>query len=80
MTISFLEKIREIERKMGKDWLQQFEGLTTKEEIIKAANQNGIELSDNLAQEGLNLLQANENDELGEEELSAVAGGKIVFH
>jgi len=26
------------------------------------------------------MLQANENNELSEEELSAVAGGKIVFH
>jgi len=54
--------------------------LSTKEELIKVAGENGVELSDDMAQEGLKLLQANEKDELSEEELSAVAGGKIVFH
>ena len=80
MTKPFFEKIREIESKMGKDWVQQFEGLSTKEELIKVAGENGVELSDDMAQEGLKLIQANEKDELSEEELSAVAGGKIVFH
>jgi len=80
MTKAFLEKIREIESKMGNDWLKQFEGFSTKEELIKVANENGVALSNELAQEGLNLLRANEKDELSEEELSAVAGGKIFFH
>ena len=80
MTKALLEKIREIESKMGKDWIQKFEGLSTKEELIETAQKNGIVLTPELAQEGLAMLQANENNELSEEELSAVAGGKIVFH
>ncbi len=80
MTKELLEKIREIETKLGKDWVQHFEGITTKEELIETAKENGIELSPVLAEEGLKLIEANEKDELSEEELSAVAGGKIVFH
>ena len=80
MTKELLEKIREIESKMGKGWIQKFETLSTKEELIETAQKNGIELTPELAQEGLTMLQANENNELSEKELSAVAGGKIVFH
>ena len=80
MTKALLEKIKEIESKMGKDWIQKFENLSTKELLIETAQKNGIELTPELAQEGLTMLRANENDELSEEELTAVAGGKIVFH
>ena len=80
MTKELLEKIREIESKLGKDWVQQFENLSTKEALIATAQKNGIELTPEVAQEGLALIQANEKKELSEEELSAVAGGKIVFH
>ncbi|MDN5360354.1 MAG: hypothetical protein PWQ84_1417 [Thermotogaceae bacterium] len=37
MTKELLEKIREIESKMGKDWIQKFEKLSTKEELIETA-------------------------------------------
>ena len=80
MTKALLEKIREIESKMGRDWIQKFEELSTKEELMVTAQKNGIELTPELAQEGLAMIRANEKDELSEEELSAVAGGKIVFH
>ena len=80
MTKALLEKIREIEEKMGKDWIQIFENLSTKEEIMEQAKKNGVELTPALAEEGLQLIRANEKDELSEQELSAVAGGKIVFH
>jgi len=80
MTKELLEKIREIESKMGKDWVQQFKEVSTKEELIEKAKQNNIKLTPALAEEGLKLIEANEKDELSEEELSAVAGGKIVFH
>ncbi|HPF16198.1 MAG TPA: hypothetical protein P5107_05350 [Thermotogota bacterium] len=77
MTKELLEKIREIETKMGKVWAQQFEGITKTEELIKKAKENGIELTPDLAEEGLKIIEANEKNELSEEELSAVAGGKI---
>lgn len=80
MTKELIEKIREMETKVGKDWVQQFEGLTTKEELIKKAKENGVILSTDLADEGLKLIEASEKDELSEEELTAVAGGKIFFH
>ena len=80
MTKALLEKIREIEEKVGKDWIEIFENLSTEAEIIEQAKKNGVELTQALAKEGLQLIQANQKDELSESELSAVAGGKIVFH
>lgn len=80
MTKELLEKIRKLETKLGKEWVQLFEGVSTKDELRETAKKNGIELSSAMAEEGLKLIEANENGELSEEELSAVAGGKIVFH
>jgi hypothetical protein len=79
MTKALLEKIREFEVKAGKDWMKEFEGLKTTEEIVGKVSSFDIAFDQELAEEALKLIQAGAED-LTEEELAALAGGKIVIH
>lgn len=75
MTKALLEKIKEIEEKLGQGWMKKLEGLKTVEELKKKANELEIELTEEQATEALSLL-INETEELSEKELTAIAGGK----
>jgi len=74
MTKELLEKIKEIEGKLGTSWMKELEGLKTVEELKKKATEFGIELTDEQAVEALKLL-SDDAKELSEEELFAVTGG-----
>ncbi|HPF16679.1 MAG TPA: hypothetical protein P5107_06825 [Thermotogota bacterium] len=78
MTKELHEKLKQFEEKAGTDWLNKLEGITTTEQLIKVGTVYGITLSQIQAQEGLELLKTDGN-KLSEEELSAVAGGKLYF-
>jgi hypothetical protein len=75
MTKALLEKIKEMEEKLGKGWMQQLEGINTKEELVKKASALGIELREEQATEAMAFLTNDTDEELSEAELSAVAGG-----
>jgi hypothetical protein len=79
MTKELLEKIKEIEEKLGQEWMKELESLKTVEELKKKATELKIELTEEQAMEALKLL-SDETEELNEEELAAVAGGKRVTH
>ena len=78
MTKELHEKLKQFEEKAGSDWFNQLNGITTTEQLIKAGSEYGITLSEVQAQEGLNLLKT-DGKELSEEDLSAIAGGKLYF-
>ncbi len=75
MTKELLEKIKEIEEKLGQGWMKELEGIASVEELQKKAADYGIELSNTNTEEALELMKDNGSEELSEEELSAVAGG-----
>lgn len=75
MTKALFEKIKEIEEKQGQGWMKELEDLKTAEEIKKKATELGIELTEDQAVEAFKLLN-DEVEELSEEELLAVSGGK----
>ena len=75
MTKELLEKIKEIEEKLGQGWMKELEEITSVEALQKSMADRGIELTETLAEEAFNLLMNDEGEELSEEELSAVAGG-----
>ena len=74
MTKELHEKLKQFEEKAGSDWLNQLNGITTTEQLIKAGTEYGITLSEVQALEGLDLLKT-DGKELSEEDLSAIAGG-----
>ena len=74
MTKALLEKIKEMEERVGQGWMKELEGLKTVEELKKKATELEIELTEEQATEALKLLN-DEAEELSEEELSVVAGG-----
>jgi len=78
MTKELLTKIKEIEEKLGQDWMNKLDDLKTAEELKKKAAELDIKLSDELAEEALKLLNDGAN-ELSEEELSTIAGGPKYF-
>ena len=78
MTKELHEKLKQFEEKAESDWFNQLNGITTTEQLIKAGSEYGITLSEVQAQEGLNLLKT-DGKELSEEDLSAIAGGKLYF-
>ena len=78
MTKELLEKMKEIESKAGKGWLKAFEDLETSQEVIEKAAEYNVTLSKELGEESLKLLNSDNFEELSEEELSTVAGGKII--
>jgi len=75
MTKELHEKLKQFEEKAGADWFNKLDGITTTEQLIKEGTEYGITLSEEQAQEGLDLLKT-DGKELSEEELSAIAGGK----
>jgi len=74
LTKELLEKIKEIEVKLGQGWMKELEGISTVKELKKKAADYQMELTDEIAAEALKLLKSDESEELSGEELSAVAG------
>jgi len=75
MTKALMETVKQIEEKVGKDWINQLSEIKTTEQLQKQAEKWGVELSDEMAAEALKLLSSDEVGELSEDELAAVAGG-----
>jgi len=75
MTKVLMDTVKQIEEKVGKDWINQVSEIKTTEQLQKQAEKWGVELSDELAAEALRLLSSDQVGELSEEELAAVAGG-----
>ena len=75
MTKALMETVKQIEDKVGKDWINQISEIRTTEVLKKQAEEWGVELSDELAAEALRLLTSEQVGELSEEELTAAAGG-----
>jgi hypothetical protein len=74
MTKELLEKIRELERKTGKSWLETLRNAKCEEELKESAKTHGIVLTSDEAVAGLRLLRA-ETQVLSDLELSGIAGG-----
>lgn len=79
MTKELMLKIREIEEKVGKNWIEEFRDVNSREELTEKAGKYGIELTPEMAEEGIALLNGNASAELSEDELSGIAGGKLYF-
>ncbi|MFP4460845.1 MAG: hypothetical protein ACLFQE_01475 [Thermotogota bacterium] len=75
MTKALMETVKQIEDKVGKDWINQVSEIKTTEELQKQAEKWGVELSDEMALEALSLLSSEQVGEMSEEELKAAAGG-----
>ena len=74
MTKELLGKIKEMEEKMGPEWVKELEGIKTTEALKMKATELKISLTDEMATQALALLN-DEAEELSEEELAIVAGG-----
>ena len=74
MTKELLGKIKEMEEKLGPEWVKELEGLKTTEALKMKATELKISLTDEMATQALALLN-DEAEELSEEELAIVAGG-----
>lgn len=77
MTKSLFEKLKTLEEKAGPKWIHQLEGIETSKALQDKALQWGITLTDEEAEEGMVLLEKNENQELTDQELVEITGGKI---
>jgi hypothetical protein len=74
MNKELLAKIRELERKTGKSWLETLRNVKCEEELKESAKTYGIDLTSDEAVAGLRLLRA-ETQVLSDSELSGIAGG-----
>ncbi len=75
MTKALIDTVKQIENKVGKDWIIQVSQIRTIEELKKQAGEWGVDLSDELADEALSLLSSDPVGEMSEDELAAIAGG-----
>ena len=75
MTKALMDTVKQIENKVGKDWINQVSQIRTTEELKKQAGEWGVDLSDELADEALRLLSSDSVGEMSEDELAAIAGG-----
>lgn len=73
MTKELMQKLKEIEQKIGKNWMEVLDNVDSPDKLIKIAESHQIELSKELAEEGYSKLF--EENELSEEELANIAGG-----
>lgn len=80
MTRNLLEKIRALEEKTGKSWMESVVSIQSTEELMKKAEQWGVPLTEEEAEEGFTLLQTHDIEELTEEEMANIAAGAIKFH
>ena len=58
MTKALIDTVKQIENKVGKDWIIQVSQIRTIEELKKQAGEWGVDLSDELADEALSLLSS----------------------
>ncbi len=72
MTDALLEKMTEIEKKAGKDWVMEFQNADSPRAIILLAGKYGITVPEEVAEEALGLLS---ETELSDEELMTISGG-----
>lgn len=75
MTKALMDTVKQIEEKVGKDWINQVSEINSTEELKKQAEEWGVELSDDMATEALRILSSDQVGELSEDELARVAGG-----
>ena len=75
MTKALMDTVKQIENKVGKDWINQVSQIRTIEELKKQAGEWGVDLSDELADEALRLLSSDSVGDMSEDELAAIAGG-----
>ncbi|HPF16199.1 MAG TPA: hypothetical protein P5107_05345 [Thermotogota bacterium] len=76
MTRELLEKIRIVEKSVGKDWIKELETCESIEELQNQVEQWRVVLTDEQAQEAYELLSKARNNELREEELINISGGR----
>ncbi len=79
MTKELMNVIGILEEKAGKNWIEEFRDVNSGEELTEKAGKYGIELTPEMAEEGIALLKDNSSAELSEDELSGIAGGKLYF-
>lgn len=77
MTKELMNVVSVLEEKAGKTWIEEFRNVDSGEELMEKAGKYGIELTPEMAEEGIALLKGNTTAELSEEELSGIAGGKF---
>ncbi|HPE70457.1 MAG TPA: hypothetical protein P5560_14225 [Thermotogota bacterium] len=70
-----LAKARVLEQKLGKSWREHFQHVASPEELAEKCADLGVVLTPHEAQEGFSWLQTSE-EELSEEELAQLAGGR----
>jgi len=75
MTKALMSTIKQIEDKVGKDWIDQFSSIKTTEELKKQAEKWDVDLTDELADEALSLLSSDQAGEMSEDDLAAIAVG-----
>jgi len=76
VTRELLEKIRIVEKSVGKDWIKELETCESIEELQNQVEQWRVVLTDEQAQEAYELLSKARNNELREEELINISGGR----
>jgi len=74
MTKALLVKIKELEQRAGRNWLQIIEGVASEEALMRVTNEHGVALTPEQAAEGFRLLKT-EAETLTEEEIEGVTGG-----
>ena len=77
MTKELMNVIGILEEKAGKNWIEEFRDVNSGEKLTEKAGKYGIELTPEMVEEGIALLNGNTTAELSEEELSGIAGGKF---
>jgi len=76
MTKELMAKIKELEDKAGKNWIEEFKAIKTTEELKQKVSEHGIKLTEEEEKEALSLIIKNETNELTDDELADIAGGR----
>jgi len=74
VTKTLLEKIGEIEKAVGKDWLKEFQEVDSAQKIITLADQHGVTVTEEIAEEAFNLMN---ESEISDEQLMDISGGGL---
>jgi len=75
MTNELLEKLREIEKKQGKDWWEGLDEISTAEDLKQQISEWEVEIPDHLVPEMLEIASSKQAILLSDEELSEISGG-----
>jgi hypothetical protein len=69
-------KIVELEKKLGKNWIENFMVVTSSKEIQMKAEKSGVTLSVKIAEELRKYIEKTRKGELTDKELGSIAGGQ----